>query len=652
VDGASRNSPRQANPAIDPLFRSLTRTLQNQGCKIKFLWLSQRTTHRMSFPTSSPSVPDVVSLDLSARRIAYFSMEIALSPALPTYSGGLGMLAGDTLRAAADTAAPMVAVSLVHRRGYFRQHLDSVGQQTESDVSWSPEKMLPSAHQVVNIAMQGREVSICAWRFDVVGVAGHIIPVFLLDTDVEGNDLYDRRLTDHLYGGDTYYRLCQETVLGLGGVALLQALGVKPEVYHMNEGHAALLGIGLLEERLAGASLGQATEDDIAAIAQQCVFTTHTPVPAGHDQFGVDQMYKILGNERGGTIERFGCLHNALLNMTYLALRFSRYVNGVSMTHGKVSQQMFPEYRVHSITNGVHAATWISEDLKAVLDEEIPEWRRDNQYFRSIYGVALTKIANCHAKNKQRLLDEVARRTGQQFNPNVLTLGFARRVATYKRASLLFQDPKRLAKIAKKIGGLQILFAGKAHPADTAGKGLIREVFAAAAALAPGGVNILYLENYDWELGALLTQGVDVWVNTPRRPYEASGTSGMKASLNGVPSLSVLDGWWIEGCAENVTGWAIEKLDSEDAEAASLYDKLENSIAPLYQRPSAWARMQQHCIGVNGIFFNTHRMLAQYFNNAYFPQMSEEEAIPLAVDLLAGKKASSVDSPIKQATLA
>jgi starch phosphorylase len=574
-------------------------------------------------------------------------MEIALSPALPTYSGGLGMLAGDTLRSAADTAAPMAAFSLVHRRGYFRQHLDAVGQQTESDVPWSPETTLPSARKTVTIAMQGREVSVCAWRFDVVGTEGHVIPVFLLDTDVEGNDPYDRHLTDHLYGGDTYYRLCQETVLGLGGVAMLQALGMKPEVYHMNEGHAALLGIGLLAERLGGAPLSEATEEDRAAIAAQCIFTTHTPVPAGHDQFGLDQMYTILGKERGNTIERFGCLHNALLNMTYLALRFSRYVNGVAMKHGKVSQEMFPDYHVHAITNGVHAATWLSAPMQELLDAEIPDWRHDNQYFRSIYGVEPAKIANCHTQNKQRLLAEVARRTGQQFNPKMLTLGFARRVATYKRASLMFHDPKRLSKIAKKIGGLQILFAGKAHPADVAGKGLIKDVFASAASLESSGVHIIYLENYDWELGALLTQGVDVWVNTPRRPYEASGTSGMKAALNGVPSLSVLDGWWIEGCAENVTGWAIDDADSEDGEAASLYDKLENSIAPLYARPNAWARVQQHCIGVNGTFFNTHRMLAQYFNNAYFPQMAEEEAIPLAVDLLAEKKAS----PLKEAAL-
>jgi starch phosphorylase len=606
----------------------------------------------MTLPISPSQVTAVADIDLSTRRIAYFSMEIALAKDVPTYSGGLGMLAGDTLRSAADTAAPMVAVSLVHRRGYFRQNLDSVGQQTESDVPWTPETLLPSAQRVVSITMQGRNISICAWRFDVVGVAGHVIPVFLLDTDLEGNDLYDRRLTDHLYGGDTYYRLCQETVLGLGGVALLKELGVKPDVYHMNEGHAALLGIGLLEERLGGAPLQQATEEDVAAIAQCCVFTTHTPVPAGHDQFGLDQMYTVLGQDRGSTIERFGCLHNALLNMTYLALRFSRYVNGVAMQHGKVSQQMFPDYHVHAITNGVHAATWLSAPMQALLDTEIPEWRHDNHYFRSVYGIAPAKIANCHEIAKQRLFAEVARRSGLQFNPKMLTLGFARRVATYKRANLLFHDPKRLARLAKKIGGLQILFAGKAHPADVAGKGLIRDVFEAAASLKASGVRILYLENYDWELGGLLTQGVDVWVNTPRRPYEASGTSGMKAALNGVPSLSVLDGWWIEGCAEDVTGWAIDDADDEDGEAASLYDKLETKIAPLYSRPNAWARMQQHCIGINGAFFNTHRMLGQYFSNAYFPQMSEEQAVPVAVDVLANRRSTDRrKSSVKESAL-
>src|SRR6202789_2299149 len=258
----------------------------------------------MNLPSGlNPTVPD-----LSTRTIAYFSMEIALSPSLPPHPGGLGMLAGDTLRSAADTCRPMVAISLVHRCGYFRQKLSDVGQQTETDVPWSPETTLPSANQIIALTLQDRQILVRAWRFDVVGVTGHVIPVFLLDTDVEGNDPWDRRLTDHLYGGDTYYRLCQETVLGLGGVALLDALDCKPKVYHMNEGHAALLAIGLLESRVAPAPLSTATEADIDFVRQQCVFTTQTPVPAGHDQFGIDQMYQILGHDRGAFIEQAGCL--------------------------------------------------------------------------------------------------------------------------------------------------------------------------------------------------------------------------------------------------------------------------------------------------------------------------------------------------------
>ncbi len=569
--------------------------------------------------SSSTPAPFV---DLAERKIAYFSMEIALSKSLPTYSGGLGMLAGDTLRSAADTGAPMVAVSLAHRCGYFQQHLDNNGQQTESDVPWHPETRLPEAGPTITIQLQGRDLMIRAWRFDVVGVTGHILPVFLLDTDIEGNDPWDRQLTDHLYGGDTYYRLCQEAVLGLGGIHLLHALGCRPEVHHMNEGHASLLTIGLLEDHLAGVPLRDATDADAAFVREHCVFTTHTPVPAGHDQFGLDQMYRVLGHERASCIERFGCIHNGLMNVTYIALRFSRYVNGVAMQHGKVSQGMFPEYKIHSITNGVHAATWLSPAFQELFDKEIPAWRHDNQFFRNVYGIEPAVIEATHKQGQARLFATVKERTGVDLDPEVLTLGFARRVATYKRANLLFQHAERLHEIAEKLGGLQILYAGKAHPADNAGKALIREVFSAAGRLNNSKLRILYLENYDWELGEQLTGGVDVWLNTPLRPYEASGTSGMKAALNGVPSLSVLDGWWIEGCAENITGWAVEDFNDESREADCLYDKLEQAVGPMFANKKAWARMRQHCIAMNGTFFNTHRMLGQYVANAYFPLAS------------------------------
>jgi starch phosphorylase len=578
--------------------------------------MSPAPTHRSPVQTAQSSP---APFDISSRRIAYFSMEIALAKALPTYSGGLGMLAGDTLRSAADTGVPLVAVSLAHRRGYFEQHLDAQGQQTESDVVWSPETTLPSADQTVTITLQGREITLRAWRFDVIGHTGHIIPVFLLDADIDGNDPWDRRLTDHLYGGDTYYRLCQEAILGLGGIHLLHALGMQPEVCHMNEGHAALLAIGLLEARVAPSPLSVATDADAEAVKQQCIFTTHTPVPAGHDKFGLDQMRQILGPDRSSTIERFGCLHNDLLNMTYLALRFSRYVNGVAMLHGKVSQQMFPEYTIHSITNGVHAATWLSQPFQQLFDEEVPEWRHDNQYFKSVYGIEPEVIEATHLTSKLHLFNTVKQRTGVELDPKVLTLGFARRVATYKRASLILHSPERLIEIANHIGGLQILMAGKAHPADNAGKGLIRDIFTTAAKLESSKLRILYLENYDWDLGEQLTNGVDVWLNTPLRPYEASGTSGMKAALNGVPSLSVLDGWWVEGCAENITGWAIENSEDEAVEAERVYNKLESYVAPAFADKARWAAIRRHCIAINGTYFNTHRMLGQYVSNAYYP---------------------------------
>jgi starch phosphorylase len=309
-----------------------------------------------------------------------------------------------------------------------------------------------------------------------------------------------------------------------------------------------------------------------------------------------------------------------MLNMTLLALRFSRYANGVAMQHGKVSRAMFPEFAIDSITNGVHAPTWVSEPIQLMLDLHLPEWRRDTLFTRNAIDLPDEAILKAHACAKAVLFSEVAMRTGQVLNPKVLTLGFARRVATYKRATLLFTDPTRLLEIAKAAGGLQILYAGKAHPQDEPGKALIQQVVEDAAKFSNDLLRVIYLENYDWELGAQLTAGVDVWVNTPRRPYEASGTSGMKAALNGVPSLSILDGWWIEGCIEGFTGWAIEDGVDDAAEAASLYHKLETAVVPLYMAsPEKWAALMRNTIAFNGSYFNTNRMVRQYIRNAYYP---------------------------------
>jgi len=552
--------------------------------------------------------------------VAYFSMEIAIDRRLPTYSGGLGMLAGDTLRSAADLGVPLVAFSLAHRKGYFQQHLNQAGDQTEEVQPWNPADLCTEEAARIRVSVEGRDVTVRAWRYDLVGRYGHIVPIYLLDTDLDGNSGWDRGLTDHLYGGDTNYRLQQEIVLGLGGVRLANAMGLKVNVYHMNEGHAALLTLALLESEMGGGPLNSPTDADIQQVRNKCVFTTHTPVPAGHDRFSTEQAIRILGGDRTSRLEKLGVFEDGLLNMTMLALRFSRYANGVAMQHGKVSREMFPQYQIDAITNGVHAPTWISEPMQQVLDTHIPAWRRDNLCLRNAIDLPEQEILSAHHGAKEALLTEIATRTGLVLNPNVLTLGFARRAATYKRASLMFTDPERLLKIAQQAGGLQILYAGKAHPADEPGKALIHNVIETAGKLSNDMLRVVYLENYAWDLGALLTAGVDVWVNTPRRPYEASGTSGMKAALNGVPSLSILDGWWIEGCIEGVTGWAIEDGADDAEEAINLYKKLENAVVPMYRNePEKWAKMMRTTLAFNGSYFNTNRMVKQYTRNAYYP---------------------------------
>jgi starch phosphorylase len=571
-------------------------------------------------------------MEVSSRSpaVAYFSMEVALEPTMPTYAGGLGVLAGDTLRAAADLGAPLVGMSLLHRKGYFRQQLDTQGNQTESPAAWSPETLLEALPPRVSVNIEGRRVQLRSWRCVVRGVSGHTVPVYFLDTAVEENSPWDQTLTDHLYGGDQRYRLCQEVVLGLGGVAMLRVLGHSDvRTYHMNEGHSALLVLGLLAYQAEGSQVRVITESAREAVRQQCVFTTHTPVPAGHDQFPIDLVRRVLGGEWTAALGTAACCPNDTLNMTYLALFFSRYVNGVAMRHGEISRSMFPGYPVNSITNGVHAVTWTAEPFRRLYDRYTPEWRRDNLYLRYVISVPLSEIQQVHAEAKRLLLAEVEKRSGTRFDPQALTIGFARRATAYKRPGLLFSDLERLRTIARQAGPLQIVYGGKAHPHDEGGKAEIRRIFEAASALSPA-IRVAYLPEYDLALAKLLCAGVDVWLNTPQKPQEASGTSGMKAALNGVPSLSILDGWWVEGHLEGITGWSIDedpRAPSNPAqEAGSLYAKLEHVIAPLYyERPLAFAGVMRSAIAINGSFFNAQRMIGQYLQNAYNPPRAGEE---------------------------
>jgi len=553
--------------------------------------------------------------------VAYFSMEIALENQIPTYSGGLGVLAGDTLRSAADLGLPMVGVTLLHRKGYFFQRVDAEGHQHEEPVAWPVDDLLQPVDATCVVEVEGRAVTIRAWRYSVAGAGGASVPVFLLDTDIPGNDPYDRHLTDHLYGGDDRYRLCQELILGVGGVRLLRALGHgRPARFHMNEGHSSLLALELFAEEL------ERTPSDrpgaIERTTESCVFTTHTPVPAGHDRFSLELARTVLGAAQVNALQALGCCDTEL-NMTHVALTLSHYVNGVSKRHGEVSHSMFPTYPIGSITNGVHSATWTAPAFAALYDRYIPGWQKDSFSLRYAIKIPLEAVRQAHREAKQRLVTAVNALANAGFDGDVFTVGFARRATAYKRPDLIFHDPERLRGLARQHAGLQLVFAGKAHPRDEAGKALIQRIVQWGRDLAPE-VKIAYLPNYDLAMGVLLTAGVDVWLNTPRPPHEASGTSGMKAAHNGVPSLSVLDGWWLEGFVEGITGWAIgpqagSRLERSDAEDASdLYWTIDKLILPLYHDPGeGWPRLMRSTIAFNASFFNTQRMLQQYVAMAY-----------------------------------
>jgi starch phosphorylase len=554
-------------------------------------------------------------------RVAYFSMEIALEPDIPTYSGGLGILAGDTLRSAADLGLPLAAVTLVYRKGYFRQVLDPAGNQFEQPQEWAPEQQLTEVKQRVAVEIEGRQVIVRAWKYTVTGVTGEIVPVYLLDTNLPENAEQDRGLTDYLYGGDQRYRLAQEVVLGFGGFRLIEKLyGSQIEAYHMNEGHSALLSLGLLERRLDQSFAGRLKQLDIDGVRNMCIFTTHTPVPAGHDQFPRSLATQVLARDQIALLDEAEAWEGDALNMTYLALRFSGYVNGVAMRHGEVSRGMFPTYDISAITNGVHAITWTSPAFAELFDSFIPGWRTDNNYLRYAISIPLPSVREAHAEAKGELFAEIARVSGVQLDPKVLTIGFARRASTYKRADLLFHDPERLRQIAREVGPIQLVYGGKAHPKDEGGKNLIRHVVENASSLADT-IRTVYVENYDMRWGRLITSGVDLWLNNPLRPQEASGTSGMKAALNGVPSFSVVDGWWAEGHIEGVTGWSIgssELAEDPSSEIGALYDKLQREIVPMfYGRPNRYTEIMRYAIALNGSFFNTQRMVLQYVGNAY-----------------------------------
>ncbi len=555
-------------------------------------------------------------------RIAYFSMEIALANDIPTYSGGLGILAGDTMRAAADLGLPFVAVSLVSRAGYFRQEIDAAGRQIEHPALWDPGKSAIPLEAKIVVNIEGRDVWVGGWLYLLKSHMGGVAPVVLLDTDLSENGMEDRQITHYLYGDGETYRLKQEIVLGIGGVRMLYALGFQIRQYHMNEGHSAFLAVELLRRFAYPAEDIRPGESryDAPRVREMCNFTTHTPVEAGHDQFPYDLARRMLGDAID--FEELKALAGGdRLNMTRLALSLSEYVNGVARRHAEVSRRMFPGYRVHAVTNGVHPYTWTCESFVRVYDAHLPGWCHEPELLVRADSIPDAVIWEAHLEAKKRLIETVRTRTGVSFHSNIPIIGFARRMTAYKRPDLIFSDLKRLQAIAEQQP-FQIILSGKAHPLDDAGKRLIETLHADIRQLHEA-VSVAYLPDYDMATALEMVSGVDVWLNTPLRPFEASGTSGMKAAFNGVPQLSILDGWWIEGCIEGVTGWAV----GEDGEAPAsndaglLYRKLEQIVLPLYYGYSgeraAWITVMKGAICKNASFFNSHRMLRRYATEAY-----------------------------------
>lgn len=551
---------------------------------------------------------------LGKQNIAFFSMEVGLNGEIPTYSGGLGVLAGDTVRTSADLKLPLVAVTLASKKGYFRQELTSDGRQIEHPDDWDPSKLMTTLPAEVHVQIQNRDVKIKAWLYEVKSLVGGAVPVLFLDTDVEGNAPEDRAITHFLYGGDERYRLKQEIVLGVGGVRLLAALNFQIRRYHMNEGHSSLLALELLRK------YGM----DINRVKDLCIFTTHTPIESSHDKFSYDLVREVMGEFIPfETLRKLGGQER--LNMTLLALNLSEYINGVSKKSQVTSSNLFPGYRINSVTNGVHSHTWSSESFRRLFDKYLPGWANEPELLVRVDTVPNEEVWDAHMEAKKTLIKYVNEITNIGMDCDTLTIGFGRRATAYKRATLIFSDLNKLKKITKK-GKIQLIFAGKAHPRDESGKRIIQEIFSYIEKLK-NTIKMVYLPNYNIGLSYKLVSGSDIWLNTPLPPYEASGTSGMKAAHNGVINFSILDGWWIEGWIEEVTGWSIgphptEELPEEERrirELEDLYNKLEYVIIPMfYQRRDDWITMMKNSIGKIAYYFNSHRMMRRYITEAYF----------------------------------
>lgn len=558
----------------------------------------------------------VNSLDpfLHRTRVAYFSMEIALRPEIHTYSGGLGVLAGDTARSAADLNLPMVFVTLLSREGYVQQEIGAHGNQIDKPNPWTPENWASPLPAMIAVSIEGRNVWVRPWLYLLTCPIGNVIPVLLLDTDLDQNSPEDRRITDRLYGGDEAHRLKQEIVLGIGGSLLLRALGFSIRTYHLNEGHAALLALQLLRDTHRPGDLGSPNLYDRASVRERCVFTTHTPVEAGFDRFDYGLVGRLLG-DFFDLAELKALAGEDRLNMTRLALNLSGYVNGVARRHAETASGLFPGYQIRSITNGVHVHTWVHAELARLFEARFPQWAHEPEVIALADQIPDGEVWTAHQAAKAELLSVIKERTGTELQLDVPLIGFARRMTSYKRPNLLFTDLGRLKQIAREQP-FQVVLAGLAHPLDDPGKQIIEELHRHIRELQ-GTIPIAFLPEYDMNLARTLVSGADIWLNTPLPPLEASGTSGMKAALNGVLNLSVLDGWWVEACVDGVTGWAIEGTPPGTGDADALNHKLANVVLPLYKDRARWVWMMKQSISKIGSTFNSQRMMRRYAAEAY-----------------------------------
>jgi len=549
--------------------------------------------------------------------IAYISMEIAVDSSIPTYSGGLGVLSGDTVRSAADLEIPMAAVCLCYSSGYFYQLFNENGEQKEKEVEWNFFYEFERIEKPITIKIENKEVLVSAWLYKIIGQSGHVLPIYLLTTDVEGNEEWMKKMTGSLYDSTSRWnRIVQEIILGIGGVRLLNSLGyTNINTYHLNEGHGSF----------ATVELYNMLNRDIEKVKERVVFTTHTPVPAGHDRFDSNLIKKVFEKKMPDEIKKRAD-DNGQFNMTFLGMNLSRYRNGVAKKHGEISKKMFPQYEIDSITNGIHLPFWVSKPIRKIFTRKWPNWRANPIILQNAIELDDLDLFDAHIENKFNLISYQKGHSWNLLDEELITIGFARRFATYKRAILIFHDIDRLGKICQ--GKVQFIFAGKAHPKDQMGKDYIKQIHESAEYLYDNfGVKVVMMENYNMDLSHMLVSGVDIWLNTPERYREASGTSGMKAALNGVLNFSVQDGWWLEGFRMNpMAGWAIGPNDADpkdpgisndwDIDANAIYEILENEIIPTYMNHDEWLFRSKNAISLAS-YFNTHRMIEEYAEKAY-----------------------------------